>query len=104
MLVPITTSEAPGARLRGVPETVMLGWPGIKVWVPMRNSVLELVVMMEEPKVIMGRIKETFGARVNVLPLMTTLDPRGARLIGVPDMVIAGLPGDKVWVPMTNSK
>ena len=32
-----------------------------------------------------------------VLPPMTTFEPEGARLIGVPDTVMAGEPATRVW-------
>jgi hypothetical protein len=34
MLVPMTTAIAEGAREMGVPETVIGGPPGVRVWVP----------------------------------------------------------------------
>ena len=32
VLLPMTTCVAPGARLMGVPDTVMAGAPGMSVW------------------------------------------------------------------------
>lgn len=40
------------------------------------------------------------GARVEVTPLMTAMDPDGASEIVVPEIVMAGPPGASVWVPM----
>jgi len=40
------------------------------------------------------------GARVEVTPLMTTIDPDGGSEIVVPETVMAGPPGASVWVPM----
>lgn len=70
----------------------------------MRNSELELAVCVAEVKMMTGRDRDgPSGARENVLSLMTILDADGARLIGVPDIVIAEPPGNNVWEPMINS-
>ena len=40
------------------------------------------------------------GWRISVIPPMTTSEASGARLIGVPDTVMAGAPGMSVWPSM----
>ena len=49
-----------------------------------------------------GGSVELAGERPMVLLPTTTCEPKGARLIGVPDTVTAGAPGTIIWLPTTN--
>lgn len=46
VLVPMTTYESPDARLMRVPEIVIAGPPGVRVWSEMRYRPRELAVMI----------------------------------------------------------
>ncbi len=52
VLVPMTMASASDAREIGVPDTVMAGWPGMSVWVPMRYWDAEFGVRVSVPIVI----------------------------------------------------
>jgi hypothetical protein len=45
---------APGAKLTGVPETVIAELLGTRVWDPMMKLVTEFAVTVDEPSVITG--------------------------------------------------
>ena len=97
VLLPMTTRVAPGARLMGVPDTVIVGDPGVSVWPQITYAPAALAVNVWEPIVKGGRESGAVGKRVMVLLPMTARVAPGARLMGVPDTVIAGDPGMSVW-------
>ena len=99
VLLPITTCVADGARLRRVPETVIAGPPGVRVWPAMVYFELLSAVYVWEPKVNGGGV--VAGDRSLVLLPMITCVAAGARLMGVPDTVIAGPPGTRVLLAIT---
>jgi hypothetical protein len=102
VLVPITIAVALGARLIGVPETVIWGPPGTRVWEPMINWLAEFAVRVCEPTVMTGAAPGPFcGVRAIVLVPTTMAEPPGAKLTGVPKAVICGPPGMRVWLPIT---
>jgi len=98
VLDPTTTAVAPGARLIGVPETVMATPPGVSVWPSTITPLAGSAVMVWPPTVsTSGTLSPPIiGA---VLDPTTTAVAPGARLIGVPEIVMAGLPGASVWPP-----
>src|SRR5204862_5751193 len=81
--------------LIGVPETVMAGPPGTRVWPPTTNVPPEFAVIVCPPTVSTPPLP-MIGT---VLDPTTTAVPPGARLIGVPAVVMAGPPGETVWPP-----
>ena len=97
VLLPMTARVAPGATLMGVPETVIAGDPGVSVWPPITYAPAALAVKVWEPIVNKGRGGVGVGNRDTVLLPMTTRVADDARLMGVPDTVIAGDPGMSVW-------
>ena len=99
VLLPITTCVADGARLSRVPETVIAGPPGMSVWPAMVYFELLSAVYVLEPKVNGGGVIP--GDRLLVMLPMITCVAAGARLIGVPDTVIAGPPGIRVLSAIT---
>lgn len=102
VLVPITTAVAPGARLIGVPETVIAEPPGTRVWVPMTKLLAAFAVIVSEPTVITGGLGGGFGGVIATVlgPTAMAVAP-GARLTGVPETVISGPPGTRVCDPTT---
>jgi hypothetical protein len=100
VLDPITTAVAPGAKLIGVPETVIAGPPGTRVCDPIMKFVAEFAVIVFEPTVMTGR-GLFCAAMAAVLDPTTIAVAPGAKLIAVPETVIAGLPGARVWDPTT---
>ena len=97
VLLPMTARVAPGARLIGVPDTVIAGDPGISVWPPITYAPAALAVKVWPPIVNKGGEGVGAGKRNMVLLPMTARVAPGARLMGVPDTVIAGDPGMSVW-------
>jgi hypothetical protein len=101
VLVPMTTAVALGAKLIGVPETVIWGPPGIRVWVPMMKLFAVFAVSVCEPSVMSGGLGgEATPVTATVFPPMAIAVALGAKLIGVPETVISGPPGLRVLVPM----
>ena len=100
---PMTMPDADGARLIGVPEIVMAGAPGISVWLSIRywEAVLGSIVI---PFMVSGGSWVALAIRGIVVPPMTMPDADGARLIGVPEIVMAGAPAIIVWLPITYSE
>lgn len=98
MLLPITTSEAEGAREIIVPEAEILD-PGMSVWpsIRYRDSISGVMILPG----ILNR-GDRVCASLTVSPPMTTFVAEGARLIGVPETVISGPPGRNVSPSMTN--
>ena len=100
VLLPMTARVAPGARLIGVPDTVIAGDPGTSVWPPITYAPAALAVKVWPPIVDNGGEGVGAGKRDMVLLPMTARVAPGARLMGVPDTVIAGDPGMSVWPSM----
>lgn len=92
-------ADADGAREIVVPLTVMTP-PGVSVWPPMVKAVDEPAVKVEPPTVTTGApvAAGAAGARVWVLPLITTLEADGASEMVVPLTVITP-PGVSVCPP-----
>ena len=100
MLEPMTAAEASGARLMGVPDTVIAGAPGTRVWLPIMYAPAALGVMVWEPIVRKGEREAGEGRRDIVWLPITACVASGARLMGVLDIVMAGPPGMRVWPSM----
>ena len=101
VLPPMTTSDAPGAKLMTVPETV-IAEPGESVCPAMMNWDLEFSVIVEPPNVIDGKgFAVAVGDKEKVVPPITTLEAPGARLMGVPETVMTE-PGESVCPAMTS--
>ena len=95
VLVPMIAFVPSGARLMRVLETVIAGPPGVRVASPsIMYCPAASAVMVWEPMVRGGRVG--FGRSISVLVPMTAWVPSGARLMGVPETVIAGAPGMSV--------
>ena len=96
----VEVSVARGARDTGVPDIVIAGEPGTRVWVPIIKIEAEFAVIACVPNVITGKTRasdvDTAGNSI-VLSSRTTAVAEGARDTGVPDMLIAGAPGTRVW-------
>ena len=124
----MTTSEAPGARLTTLPETVTAGAPGVMVWVPImrRSSEEELAPAPPgEPSgagtgarvrprarplmVIAGAERATvrplMTKRLSLLPPLGPLaaGAPGARLMVEPAKEMPDAPGVRVWEPITRA-
>lgn len=97
--LPMMIFDADGARLIGVPEIVTAGAPGATVWLPITYSEALLGKIVSPPNV---RGCRGLGAVAKgiVIPSITAFDAEGARLMGVPDTVIAGEPAASVWPSM----
>src|SRR5436190_392865 len=93
------TYVALGAGLSFVPEMVMAGPPGTTVWLPITNPPAEFAV------IVCPAIFSTIGIVLLaigtvLIPIMSAVAP-GARLITVPETVMAGPLGLSVWPPAT---
>ena len=99
---PIMTAVAPRARETGVPDNVIAEAPGTRVCELKTKAEDESWVMVDPP----GSVRTTRGAgsRGIVDDPMTTTVAAGATETGVPDNVIAGLPGRRVCVPITKAE
>jgi hypothetical protein len=105
VLPPTAIAVALGAKLIGVPETVIWGPPGLRVWEPIMKLLAGFAVIVFEPTVITGGLGEAAfgllgGIAITLVPIAMAVAP-GARLIGVSETVIPGPPGLRVWEPMT---
>lgn len=106
VLEPMTAEVAPGERDMGVPETVMAGAPGMRVWEPMRNWDEGLAVRVvgdapEGEKVriagpLLGIGAAAGAGRGMVEDPTTTAEAAGARETGVLLIVTGGAPGMRV--------
>lgn len=54
VLVPTTIAVSPGAKLTGVPEMVIAGPPGMRVWDPMTKPPAAFAVNVCPPSVMSG--------------------------------------------------
>ena len=100
MLVPMTASAAPGARLMGVPRTVMMP-PGVRVSEAMMKSDEASAVYVTPSQVRTGAssVDGEAVARVWVLVPMTAMSVPVGREMVVPEAVIVP-PGARVWPAM----
>ena len=102
VLVPMIALRPFVARLMGVPETVIAGPPGMSVCPSMMYWDKLFAVKISESNVIGGGVM--LGPRLRVLLPITTCVALGARLSRVPETVIAGPPGMRVWLSMMYSE
>lgn len=86
--VPKMIAEAEGARETRVPETVIAGPPGTRVWMPIIYSDALLGSIVSPPIVRGGGRAVGTVANGMVLPPMMTFDAESGRLIGVPETII----------------
>ena len=100
VLLPRTRANGEVARERTVPETVMAGAPGMSVWLPMMYAEALLANMVAPAIVSGGAPGVGAAAKGIVVPPMTMSDANGARLMGVPEISMAGAPGMSVWLPI----
>lgn len=94
VLVPPTTSaEAEVAREMTVPETVMAGEPGLRVWpsIMYSEALLGAIVL---PAIL--RVGNAVIRGIVLLPPIMSTDIEGARMTDVPAMVTAWEPGWRV--------
>ena len=96
VLLPTIICVPSGARLIGVPETVIAGAPGVSIRPAIVYSELLFAVIISAPTVNAGALVEL---RTIVLPAMTIALPEGARETSVPCRLIGGAPGVSVWLP-----
>jgi hypothetical protein len=99
---PTMRAVAEGAREMVVPETVMGGPPGARVWPATRNWVCAFAVMVWVP-IVIGRGVAAAGDGVSgavILPMMRAV-AEGAREMVVPATTMGAPPGTRVWVPRT---
>lgn len=103
VVLPMTIFDADGARLIGVPEILMPEAPGISVWLPITysESLLGIIVV---PSMVSGGRGAALLMRAAVIPPTTIYDADGARLIGVPKILIPEDPGIRVWLPIMYSE
>ena len=104
VLEPTTTAVACAARVIGVPDTVMAGPPGSSVWPAMIYSEAEFSVAVVPASVsdggsVPGDRAPSWSPRFGATARGIVLDPTmtavacDARLMGVPDTVMAVPPG-----------
>lgn len=93
ILLSITRASGEGERERTVPETVIAGAPGMSVWLPMTYAEALFGIIVLPAIVRAGAVGVGAAESGIVAPPLTTLDADGGRLMGVPDIVMAGAPG-----------
>ena len=96
MVVPMMSAEAEGASETRVPEKVIAGPPGASVWLSMIYSEAPLGVIVLPATVRTGRGSGA-AVRGNVVPPIMIFEADGAMLMSVPEIVMAGEPGMRVW-------
>lgn len=98
VLVPMIALRPFAARLIGVWEIMIAGAPGIRVWPSIIYSEALFALKVCESNFIGGGVMPGLSEIV-LLPTMICV-ALGARLSRVPDIVIAGPPGMRVWPSM----
>jgi hypothetical protein len=115
VLEPTTTAMTCDAKLIGVPETVIAVRPGFSVWPAMIYSEAESSVTVVPASVSDGGSvpsdwAPSWSPRFGMTAMGIVLDPTttavtcDARLMGVPNTVMAGPPGFSVWSAITYSE